>query len=68
LEVLLKDAAYRKESFPSKKSDAELLQSIYFAYAVGIISSYSNLICYAKIAKSCKYMLGSCMLLLENSV
>jgi len=30
----------------------ELLQSIYFAYEVGIISSYSNTICYRKIAKS----------------
>jgi len=27
-------------------------QSIYFAYEVGIISSYSNRICYRKIAKS----------------
>jgi len=30
----------------------ELLQSIYFAYEVGIISSSSNRICYRKIAKS----------------
>jgi len=30
----------------------KLLQSIYFAYEVGIISSYSNRICYRNIAKS----------------
>jgi len=46
LEVLLKDAVNQKESFPSKESDTKLLQSIYFAYDVGIISSYSNRICY----------------------
>jgi len=50
--VLLKDIAYRKESFPSRASDTALLQSIYFAYEVGVISSYSNRICYRKIAKS----------------
>ena len=50
--MLLKDTAYRKESFPIKESDTKLLQSIYFAYEVGIISSYSNRICYRKIAKS----------------
>jgi len=33
---------YRKKSFPSKESDTEILQSIYFAYEVGIIGSYSN--------------------------
>jgi len=33
---------YGKESFLSKESDTEILQSIYFAYDVGIISSYSN--------------------------
>ena len=50
--MLLKDTAYRKESFPSKESDTKLLQSIYFAYEVRIISSYSNIICYRKIAQS----------------
>ena len=54
------NTAYRKESFPSKESDTKLLQSIYFAYEVGIISSYSNRICYRKIAKSRLSVLGSC--------
>ena len=31
-----------KKSFRSTDSDTEILQSIYFAYKVGIISSYSN--------------------------
>ena len=31
-----------KKSFPSKDSDTKILQSMYFAYEVGIISSYSN--------------------------
>jgi len=52
LDVWLKDTVYRKESFPSKESDTKLLQSIYFPYEVGVISSYSNRICYVKIAKS----------------
>jgi len=30
----------------------EILQSMYFAYEVGIISSYSNRNCYRQIAKS----------------
>ena len=34
------------------ESDTKLLQSIYFAYEVGIISSYSDRICYRKIAKN----------------
>jgi len=50
--VLLKDTTYPKESFPSKESDTKLLQSVNFAYEVSIISSYSNRICYRKIAKS----------------
>jgi len=33
---------YGKKSFLSKESDTQILQSIYFAYEVGIISSYSN--------------------------
>jgi len=33
---------YRKKSFLSTESDTMILQSIYFAYKVGIISSYSN--------------------------
>jgi len=33
------NAVYRKKSFPSKESDTKILQSIYFAYEVGIISS-----------------------------
>jgi len=36
-----------------QESDTKLLQSICFAYEVGIVSSYSNRICYRKIAKSC---------------
>jgi len=35
---------YRNKSFASKESDTKILQSIYFAYEVGIISSYSNII------------------------
>jgi len=31
-----------KKSFLSKESDTEILQSMYFAYEVGIISYYSN--------------------------
>jgi len=31
---------YQKEFFPSKESDAKILQSIYFVYELGIISSY----------------------------
>jgi len=50
--VLLKDTVYRKEYFPSKESDTKLLQSIYFAYDVGIISFCSNRICHWKISKS----------------
>jgi len=50
--VLLKDTVYRKESFPSKESDTKLLQSIYYTYEIGTISSYSNRTCYWKIAKS----------------
>jgi len=38
------NTVYEKESFLSKESDAKILQSIYFAYKVGIISSYSNII------------------------
>jgi len=34
------------------ESNTKLLQSIYFAYEVDIISSYSNRICYRKIPKS----------------
>jgi len=33
---------YGKKSFLSKESDTTTLQRIYFAYYVGIISSYSN--------------------------
>jgi len=36
------DTVYQKKSFLSKESDTEILQSIYFAYEVGIISSYSS--------------------------
>jgi len=43
--MLLEDTAYQKESFSSKDTDIKLLQSTYFAYEVGIISSYSNRIC-----------------------
>jgi len=33
---------YGKKSFLSTESNTKILQSIYFAYKVGIISSYSN--------------------------
>jgi len=36
------NAVYWKKSFLSTESDTKILQSIYFAYKVGIISSYSN--------------------------
>jgi len=64
--VSLKDTVYRKKSFPIKESDTKLLQSIYFAYEVGIISSYSNIICYWKLLKSAQRMLEGCMRLLEQ--
>jgi len=31
-----------KKSFPRKESDTKILQGMYFAYEVGIISFYSN--------------------------
>jgi len=37
---LVLNIAYRKKSFPSKESDIKILQSIFFAYEVGIINSY----------------------------
>jgi len=49
--LLLKDTAYGKKFFPSTESDTELLQSIYFAYEIDIISSYSNGIYHTNIAK-----------------
>jgi len=66
LEVLLNNTSYRKESFPSEESDTNLLHSIYFAYQIGIISSYSNRICYLKIIKNAQLLLGSCMRLSEE--
>jgi len=33
---------YGKKSFLTNESDTKILQSVYFAYEVGIISSYSN--------------------------
>jgi len=36
--------AYVKKSFLSTEPDTKTLQSIYFAYKVGIISCYSNII------------------------
>ena len=44
--------AYRKESFPSKDTYTKLLQSIYFAYKIDVISSYSNRICYRRNHKN----------------
>jgi len=32
----------QKKSFLRKESDTKILQSMYFAYEVGIINSYSN--------------------------
>ena len=43
--MLLKEAACREESIHSEELDTKSLQSIYFAYEVSIISSYSNTIC-----------------------
>jgi len=34
------NTVYRKKSFLNTESDTKILQSIYFAYKVGIISSY----------------------------
>jgi len=39
---LIWNTVYRKKSFPSKESDTKILQSIYFAFEIGIIGSYSN--------------------------
>jgi len=39
--ISLLKTAYRKESFSSKHQTLKILQSIYFAYKVAIISSYS---------------------------
>jgi len=36
------DSIYGKKYFLNTASDTKILQSIYFAYKVGIISSYSN--------------------------
>jgi len=36
------DTVYGKKSFLSKETDIKILQSIYFAYEVNFISSYSN--------------------------
>jgi len=62
--VLQKDTTYQKESFYSNESDTKLLQSTYFPWEAGIISSYSNRICYRKIAESHTRMFRSCMWLL----
>jgi len=60
IRCVIGNTAYRKEFFPSKSSDTKLLQSIYFAYKVGIISSYLNRIWSRKIDKAAQRMLGSC--------
>jgi len=40
---IYKNSSYRKESFLSRESDTNVLQSTYFAYeVVGIISCYSH--------------------------
>jgi len=62
LSILSLESTFIQLSFPlcgvhkvpntSKESDTKLLQSINFAYEVGIISSYSNRICHRRIAKS----------------
>jgi len=36
------DTVYRKKSFPSKESDTKILQSIYFAYYVGMFKVLFN--------------------------
>jgi len=38
---------YGRKSFLSTELDTKILQSIYFAYKAGIISSYSNRISYS---------------------
>ena len=48
---------YRKESFPSEESDTKILQSIYFAYLVIIISSHSNRTCLSCMSKINDYLL-----------
>jgi len=42
LTLHMKDTVYRKKPFFSVESDTKILQSTYFAYEVGIISSNSN--------------------------
>ena len=54
----------RKETFPSKESDTKILQSIYFAYVVGIIGYYQNWIIdnhceFTGGAKSCNRFVSS---------
>ena len=50
--ILQGATVYGKKSFLSKKSDTKILQSIYFAYEVGVISSYSLVLFYGSRSKS----------------
>jgi len=45
--TLFANTVHRKKSFPSKESDTKIVQSIYFAYEVGIISSCQRKYCFA---------------------
>jgi len=60
----METTVHRKETFPSKESDTKILQNIFFAYEVGIISSYSNWIIgnhsvFTGFAKSCNRFVSS---------
>ena len=52
----IENAVYGKKSFLSTESDTKILQSIYFAYKVGIISSYSNIIFLLRMRMCIKYV------------
>jgi len=55
-----------KEILSQQKSDTNSIQSIRFAYEIGIISSYSIRICYLKNINTTQLLLGSCMRLSEE--
>jgi len=42
MKITLHYSVYGKKSFLSTESDIKILQSIYFAYKVGIVSCHSN--------------------------
>jgi len=55
---------YLKKSFPSKESDTKILQSIYFAFEVGITSSYSNRMTFGSV--TCLEALHTCLAVLHE--